>query len=102
MMTGPRASSASVRRCLALTLLALAASVLPYRAVADDKLRQSGVIWKAVDNCSRAAVKAYPDYTAEALAKREAHRRLCLRRSNLPSGDDAPAAPAPSGVDVSK
>ena len=67
-----------------------------------DELRQSGVVWKAVDNCTRAAVKAYPDYTAEALAKREANRRLCLRRSNLPAGDDAPTATAPSGVDVSK
>ena len=101
-MPPPGASPASLRRCLALSLLALAAAILPHRALADEKLRQSGVIWKGIDNCTRAATKAYPDYTAEALAKREAHRRLCLRRSNLPGGDDAPALPAASGGEVSK
>ena len=91
-----------LRRCLVLALLALAAALLPPRAGADDKLRQSDVIWRAVDSCTRAAVKAYPDYTAEALAKREVQRRLCLRRNNLPGGDDLPAAPAATGGDVSK
>jgi hypothetical protein len=98
MMPAP----ASLWRCLALALLASAAAVLPQRAWADEKLRQSDVIWRAVDNCTRAAVKAYPDYTAEALAKRAVQRRLCLRRNNLPGGDDPPAAPAATGGDVSK
>ncbi len=102
MMPAPGASSASLRRGLALALLALAAAILPHRALADDKLHQSGVVWKGIDNCARAAAKAYPDYTAEALAKREVQRRLCLRRSNLPGGDDAPAPPVASGADISK
>jgi len=102
MMQAPGTASASLRRCVALALLALAAAILPHRALADDKLRQSGVIWKGIDNCARAAAKAYPDYTAEALAKREAHRRLCLRQNNLPSGNDAPAPAAASSGDMSK
>jgi hypothetical protein len=90
-------------RRLALLLVLLAAALAAERAAADDKLRQSDVVWKAMDNCTRAAIKAYPDYTAEALAKREAQRRLCLRRGNLPGGDDAPApAAAAGGGGVSK
>ena len=54
-----------------------------------------------MDYCTRAATKAYPDYTAEALAKREVARRLCLRRGNLPGGDDAPVPDATGGA-VSK
>jgi hypothetical protein len=90
-------------RRLALLLVLLAAALWAERAAADDKLRQSDVVWKQMDNCTRAAIKAYPDYTAEALAKREAQRRLCLRRGNLPGGDDAPApAAAAGGGGVSK
>jgi hypothetical protein len=87
---------------LALLLVLIVLALGAGRAVADDKLRQSGVAWKAMDNCSRAATKAYPDYTAEALAKREAERRLCLRRNNLPGGDDPPAAPPTAAGDLSK
>jgi hypothetical protein len=85
------------RRPALLLVVLLAAALGAGRAAADDKLRQSGVVWKAMDNCTRAAIKAYPDYTAEALAKREAQRRLCLRRGNLPGGDDAAVPPAAAG-----
>lgn len=88
------------RRCLALLAL-LAAALWAAHAAADEKLRQSDVVWKAMDYCTRAATKAYPDYTAEALAKREVARRLCLRRGNLPGGDDAPVPDATGGA-VSK
>ena len=87
---------------LALLLALIAATLWAGRAAADDKLRQSDTAWKAMDNCTRAAIKAYPDYTAEALAKREAQRRLCLRRGNLPGGDDPPAPPATASGDLSK
>ena len=96
-----RSSDARGRR-LALLLALIAASLSAERAAADDKLRQSDVVWKAMDNCTRAAIKAYPDYTVEALAKREAHRRLCLRRSNLPGADDPPAPAAAGSGDISK
>ena len=90
------------RRRLALLLALLAAALWAECAAADDKLRQSDGVWKAMDNCTRAAIKAYPDYTAEALAKRETQRRLCLRRSNLPGGDDPPAPAAAGSGDISK
>lgn len=89
-------------RFLAALLALIGASLCAGQAAADDRLRQSDVVWKAMDNCARAAIKAYPDYTAEALAKRETERRRCLRRNNLPSADDAPAPVTPGSGDVSK
>ncbi len=78
--------------CALALLLALMITYAP-RATADDRWKQSSVAWKAMDNCARAAIKAYPDYTPEALAKRAEHRRLCLRNANLPGGDDPPLPP---------
>ncbi len=95
------ASSRRQGRCLALLLAALATVLPADRVLADDKQHQSNVVWKAADNCARAAVKAYPDYTPEALAQRETYRRLCLRRGNLPGGDNPPA-PAAAGGDIGK
>jgi hypothetical protein len=95
-------SPARRRRSLALLLVLLAAALWAEHAAADDKLRQSDGLWKAMDSCARAAIKVYPDYTAEALAKREAQRRLCLRRGNLPAGDDAPAPSAAGSGDIRK
>jgi len=83
-------------------LVLLAAALWGQHAAADDKLRQSDAAWKAMDRCARAAIKAYPDYTAEALAKREAQRRQCLSRSTLPGGDDVPAPTATGSGEVSK
>jgi hypothetical protein len=71
--------------CL-LALAMLAATALPARA--DDKLKNSSGTWKSMDNCNAAAIRAFPDYTPDSLAKREAARRRCLRQSNLPLGDD--------------
>lgn len=89
-------SLASAAR-FACAAAALAAALLwPPPAGADDRLQQSAGAWKAADNCARAAIKAYPDYTAAALAKRESYRRLCLRRGNLPDGEVAPAPAAPA------
>jgi len=96
MMPARGASPRPTRRFLALLLLPLAMTLGAGRAGADDKLRQSDTVWKAMDNCARAAIKAYPDYTPEALAKREAQRRLCLRRGNLPLDDGTPAPAAVS------
>jgi hypothetical protein len=84
--------------CLGLALAALAVALPAPRAKADDSLRRSVIAWKAADNCARAAFKAYPDYTAEALGKRETYRRLCLRRRNLPGAETTtPPAATPGG-----
>lgn len=92
------ASSRRRWRCLALVLAALTTPLAAHRVLADDRLHQSNVVWKAADNCARAAVKAYPDYTPEALAQRETYRRLCLRRANVPGGDNPPAPAAAGGA----
>jgi nitrogen fixation protein FixH len=39
--------------------------------------------WKAADNCAKQAQVAYPDYSAEANAKRDAKLKECLNAGNL-------------------
>jgi len=39
--------------------------------------------WKAADNCAKQAQAAYPDYSAEANAKRDAKLKECLNAGNL-------------------
>ena len=76
---------------LALWLI-LAALWLPTPASADQDWKTNSAIWRAMDKCTDAALKAYPDYTPESNAKREAARQKCLRGGNLPG--DASSAPA--------
>jgi hypothetical protein len=40
--------------------------------------------WKRMDDCARKAQLAYPDFTAEANAKRDAKLKECLDQGNLP------------------
>ena len=39
--------------------------------------------WKAADKCAKQAQAAYPDYSAEANAKRDAKLKECLNNGNL-------------------
>ena len=39
--------------------------------------------WKAADKCANQAQAAYPDYSAEANAKRDAKLKECLNAGNL-------------------
>jgi hypothetical protein len=48
--------------------------------------------WKAMDKCSKVAQDAFPDFTAESNAKREAKLQECLAGQNLPP--HAPNSPA--------
>jgi len=41
-------------------------------------------VWKSADKCAKQAQAAYPDYSAEANAKREAKLKECLSNGNLP------------------
>lgn len=43
--------------------------------------------WKAMDRCAREAQTAFPDFTAEANAKRDAQLKACLEGRNLPPRD---------------
>lgn len=69
---------------LVLSLALPALAMAPQQAAATDNWTPNSNLWKIEDNCNRSAIRAYPDYTPEALAKREAYRRTCLRGSNLP------------------
>lgn len=73
--------------------LSLAALWLPTPASADQNWKTSSTVWRAMDKCTDQAQKAFPDYTPESNAKREAARQKCLRGGNLPG--DASTAPAP-------
>ena len=67
---------------LAISLLVLALAPAPSGA------SQQGIVvmknWKTMDQCTREAQTAFPDYTADANAKRAAHERECLAKRNLP------------------
>jgi hypothetical protein len=39
--------------------------------------------WKAADKCAKQAQLAYPDYSAESNAKRDAQLKACLNAGNL-------------------
>ena len=49
--------------------------------------------WKAADKCAKQAQAAYPDYSAEANAKRDAKLKDCLNAGNLTPRQ--PLAPPP-------
>lgn len=55
---------------------------------------QQGVVvvqkWKMSDKCTQQAQAAFPDFTPEANAKREAKLKECLAGQNLPPRENAP------------
>jgi hypothetical protein len=67
----------------------LVSALLAAPAVAS----QQGVVavqnWKAMDLCNRQAQAAFPDFTAEANAKRDAKLKECLTGRNLPPREGA-------------
>lgn len=48
--------------------------------------------WKSMDKCAAQAQQAFPDFTAEANAKRDAKLKECLAGQNLPPRETAPPA----------
>jgi hypothetical protein len=69
------------RTALALVLLALASA-------ASWAASQQGTVtiknWKTMDQCAREAQTAFPDFTADSNAKRDARLKECLAGKNLP------------------
>ena len=63
----------------------LAAVVLLFIGTAEASSQGQGVLtsWKAADKCAKQAQAAYPDYSAEANAKRDARLKECLNANNL-------------------
>jgi membrane protease subunit (stomatin/prohibitin family) len=63
----------------------LAAVLLLLAGTAQATQQGQGVVnsWKAADKCAKQAQAAYPDYNAEANAKRDAKLKECLNAGNL-------------------
>jgi hypothetical protein len=63
---------------------------LPAVANADSQGDQLMKKWVGSDHCSERAYQAYPDYTADSLAKRDLEFKKCLANGNLPPRDLPP------------
>ena len=50
--------------------------------------------WKAADKCAKQAQAAYPDYSAESNAKRDAKLKECLNAGNLAPREPLSQPPA--------
>ena len=76
---------------MALLILALLLALAPGAARAS----QQGVVamknWKTMDLCAKEAQAAFPDFTADSQAKRDAKLKECLAGKNLPPRE--PLAP---------
>jgi hypothetical protein len=53
-------------------------------ARATQQGQQAQNNWKQMDNCAKQAQAAYPEFSAEANAKRDAKLKECLNATNLP------------------
>ena len=82
---------------ISIVVLALIVALGVCPPVAQASQAGGGTIlkWKQMDNCSKQAQIAFPDYTPEANAKRNAKLRECLNGSNLPPRMPGDSAPAP-------
>ncbi len=63
--------------------LAAALLLLIGTAQASQQGQTAVGYWKAADKCAKQAQAAYPDYSAEANAKRDAKLKECLNGGNL-------------------
>ncbi len=65
-------------------LLVAVALVSPLSAGATQQGQTALKNWKTMDTCAKQAQTAYPDFTAELNAKRDAKLKECLNSNNLP------------------
>jgi len=63
----------------------LIAALLLFAGAAEASQQGQVVLnnWKAADKCAKQAQAAYPDYSVEANAKRDAKLKECLNAGNL-------------------
>jgi hypothetical protein len=67
-----------------IPMLALLLALMPGLARgATQQATQVMKNWKTGDNCAKQAQAAFPDYTAEANAKRDAKLKECLEGNRL-------------------
>jgi hypothetical protein len=75
-------------------LLAAAMMLIAGPAAAGQQALWAQARWHAMDICTKQAQAAFPDFTAEAAAKRDAQMNQCLELNNLPPRQpELPAAP---------
>ncbi|HUI35489.1 MAG TPA: hypothetical protein VLX67_08185 [Stellaceae bacterium] len=65
-------------------------ALMPAVSLADGQGEQLMKRWAGADRCSQQAYRAFPDYTAESLAKRDQAFQQCLANGNLPPRDIPP------------
>jgi hypothetical protein len=71
------------RLSIALPLFALLLALAP-AAMTSQQGVQATKNWKTMDQCAKQAQTAFPDYTTDANAKREAKLKECLEGKNMP------------------
>lgn len=77
-------------RRMAIALLAMIVWSSAAMATQQGILAQQR--WKAADLCAKKAQAAFPDFTADSNAKREAQLNACLEGQNLPARPPLPPA----------
>jgi hypothetical protein len=65
----------------------LVAALLPAAAGATSQGIGAMARWAAMDKCTAAANRAFPDNTQASIAKRDAQLKQCLAGGNLPPRD---------------
>jgi hypothetical protein len=94
-VTAPTASSDPPKMALfGAALFALLMFLADPAAAATQEGNTAMINWKAMDICARQAQAAFPDFTADSNAKRDAKLKECLSGSNLPPRQlEMPAQP---------
>jgi hypothetical protein len=64
--------------------LAAALILVAGTAAATQQAITAEAIWKVMDICAKQAQAAFPDFTADSNAKRDAKLNECLESNNLP------------------
>jgi hypothetical protein len=70
-----------------ITLVTCAAALMLAATAAQAASAQATQVmhkWKSMDNCAHQAQMSFPDFSAEANAKRDAALRNCLNGQQLP------------------
>ena len=65
-------------------IFAVALALAPGLAAASQPGVQVIKNWKSSDKCAQQAQAAFPDFTPEANAKRDAKLKECLQQKNMP------------------
>jgi hypothetical protein len=78
------AIAAGIRMYRLVSALVLAALFASAAAQASNPGTQTMKNFKQMDQCAKEAQQAFPDFTTEAQAKRDAKLKECLASKNLP------------------